>query len=79
MTFFSRYRHRAVTMVTLLPAAPLSGRPLSVVVGLHGADADARLMAGQLAPAMTTARITGFAAVTVDGGDTYWHPASQRR
>ena len=73
VTFFSRYRRLPVTMVTLLPAAPLSGRPLSVVVGLHGAGADARLMAGQLAPAMATARITGFAVVTADGGDSYWH------
>jgi acetyl esterase/lipase len=75
LTFSSAYRHRAVTMVTLIPAG-VSARGLGVVVGLHGAGADARHFASQLSPAMTAARITGLAAVTVDGGDTYWHKHS---
>jgi enterochelin esterase-like enzyme len=72
VTFYSSYRRRAVTMVTLIPAgAPAGG--LGVVIGLHGAYSDARRLASQVSPAMTAARITGLAAVTVDGGDTYWH------
>jgi pimeloyl-ACP methyl ester carboxylesterase len=72
VTFHSAYRRRAVTMVTLIPAG-VSATGLGVVLGLHGASSDARRFAGQLSPAMTAARITGLAAVTVDGGDTYWH------
>jgi hypothetical protein len=72
VSFYSAYRHRTVTMVTLIPAGVSPGG-LGVVVGLHGAGADARHFAGQLSPAMTAAGITRFAAVTVDGGDTYWH------
>jgi acetyl esterase/lipase len=72
-TFQSAYRRRAVTMVTLIPAHLATTRGLSVVIGLHGAGATARDFAGQLSTAMTAAGITGFAAVTVDGGDTYWH------
>jgi len=92
-TFYSAYRRRTVTMVTLIPArgagvsgAGVSGvgvsgidvsgidvRGLGVVVGLHGAGATARDLASQLSPAMTAADITRFAAVTVDGGDAYWH------
>jgi acetyl esterase/lipase len=72
MTFYSQYRRRTVTMVTLTPAgATLAGLP--VAVGLHGAGSDARQFASQLSPAMTAAHITGLAAVTVDGGGTYWH------
>jgi acetyl esterase/lipase len=72
VSFYSAYRHRAVTMVTLTPAGvPAAG--LGVVVGLHGAGSDASQFADQLGPAMTAARITGLAAVLVDGGDTYWH------
>ena len=73
VTFYSAYRHRSVTMVTLLPAGVPAGAGLGVVVGLHGAGGDARQFAGQLRPALTAARIAGLAAVTVDGGDTYWH------
>jgi acetyl esterase/lipase len=73
VTFYSAYRQRAVTMVTLLPAGVAADAGLGVVVGLHGAGADARQFASQLRPAMTAARITGLAVVTVDGGDTYWH------
>ncbi len=72
-TFQSAYRSRAVTMVTLMPAHVPAARRLGVVIGLHGAGATARDLARQLSPAMTAAGITGFAAVTVDGGDTYWH------
>ena len=72
VTFSSAYRHRAVTMVTLLPQG-VSAERLGVAVGLHGAGADARAFASQLSPAMTAARITGLATVTVDGGNTYWH------
>lgn len=77
-SFHSAYRGRAVTMVTLIPAHVPAGRGsvtrgLGVVIGLHGDGASASDLARQLSPAMTAAQITGFAAVTVDGGDTYWH------
>jgi hypothetical protein len=73
VTFWSRYRKRTVHMVTLVPAGLRTARGLRTVIGLHGLGGDAVSMAGQLGPAMTAARITEFAAVTVDGGDTYWH------
>jgi hypothetical protein len=73
VTFYSAYRRRTVTMVTLIPAGIATARDLSVVVGLHGSGASARHLASQLGPAMTEARISTFAAMTVDGGDTYWH------
>jgi S-formylglutathione hydrolase FrmB len=72
VTFYSAYRRRTVTMVTLEPAGAPGAR-LPLVLGLHGAGSDARQLASQLSPAMTAARITGLAAVTVDGGGTYWH------
>jgi len=77
-TFHSAYRGRAVTMVTLIPADVPAARGsatrgLGVVIGLHGDGASASDLARQLSPAVTAAQITGFAAVTVDGGDTYWH------
>ncbi len=59
-------------MVTLLPAHVAAGG-LDVVVGLHGSGSSAVALAAQLAPAMTAAKMSGFACVTVDGGDTYWH------
>lgn len=70
VTFYSTYRRRNVTMVTLTPAGA-AGRP--VLVGLHGAGSDARQLASLLGPAMMAAKIDKLAAVTVDGGDTYWH------
>jgi enterochelin esterase-like enzyme len=73
VAFHSAYRRRDVTMVTLTPAGVSAPTGLDVVVGLHGAGADARQFASQLSPAMTAGRITGVAVVTVDGGDTYWH------
>jgi hypothetical protein len=76
MTFYSAYRHRVVTMVTLIPAGAPAGGRLGVVVGLHGADSDGAHFASQLRPAMTAARISRLAAVTVDGGNTYWHTRS---
>lgn len=72
VTFYSAYRRRTVTMVTLTPArAAAAGLP--VIVGLHGADSDASQLASLLSPAMMAAGISRLAAVTVDGGDTYWH------
>jgi S-formylglutathione hydrolase FrmB len=59
-------------MVTLTPAGTTT-TGLPVVVGLHGAGSDARQLAIQFSPAMTAASITRLAAVTVDGGGTYWH------
>src|SRR5271166_4988095 len=73
VAFHSAYRRRDVTMVTLRPAGVSAPTGLDVVVGLHGARADARQSASQLSPAMTAGKITGVAVVTVDGGDTYWH------
>jgi S-formylglutathione hydrolase FrmB len=73
VTFYSAYRHRTVTMVTLMPAGASAVGQLGVVIGLHGADADARHYASQLGPAMAAARISGLAAVAVDGGNAYWH------
>jgi acetyl esterase/lipase len=73
VSFYSRFRHREVTMVTLVPSGRPTAAGLRVVVALHGSGADAQSMADQVGPAMTVARIRGFAAVTVDGGDTYWH------
>jgi acetyl esterase/lipase len=70
--FWSAYRKRTVHMVTLLPAGQ-PARGLGLVVGLHGFGADASSLADQVAPAMTTARISTCAVVTIDGGNTYWH------
>jgi S-formylglutathione hydrolase FrmB len=73
--FWSAYRRRRVTMVTLIPAGLASGHGLGVVVALHGLGGDASSMATVMAGAMATAG-TGpgpLAVVTVDGGTTYWH------
>ena len=72
ITFYSAYRRRIVTMVTLTPANA-NATALPVVVGLHGVGSDARQLASLFGPALTAARITSIAAVTVDGGGTYWH------
>jgi acetyl esterase/lipase len=72
-TFQSAYRHREVQMATLIPAGLTSARGLGVVIALHGAGGNALVMAGQMAPAMTVARVTRFAVICVDGGNTYWH------
>jgi S-formylglutathione hydrolase FrmB len=72
--FWSAYRGREVTMVTLVPASAPSERGLPLVIALHGAGSDARSMADLVAPAMTSASVAGLAIVCPDGGDTYWHP-----
>jgi S-formylglutathione hydrolase FrmB len=82
--FWSAYRRRQVSMVTLIPAAAarspreLSARGLGVIVALHGLGGDAAATARALAPAMASAQIPRaqagrFAVLTVDGGATYWH------
>ena len=73
VAFHSAYRHREVRMLTLLPAGAASPDGLGVVVALHGAGSDSASMARQVAPAMTSARISRFAVILVDGGSTYWH------
>jgi hypothetical protein len=72
-SFYSAFRHRQVTMVTLMPPRMPAPPGFGVVIALHGAGGDAESMADQVGPAMTAAGITHFGAVTVDGGDTYWH------
>jgi S-formylglutathione hydrolase FrmB len=73
MRFYSVYRRREVEMVTLVPRGAASLPGLGVVIALHGAGGSAAQMAGLVAPAMTSAQVTGFAVICVDGGDTYWH------
>jgi S-formylglutathione hydrolase FrmB len=68
--FWSAYRRRPVTMVTLRPAG--ADRAAGVVVALHGLGADAVSTAAVLAAAMTAAG-TAVTVITVDGGTTYWH------
>jgi hypothetical protein len=71
--FYSAYRRREVETVTLIPPGTASLRGLGVAISLHGAGGSAAEMAGLVAPAMTSARVAGFAIICVDGGDTYWH------
>jgi S-formylglutathione hydrolase FrmB len=73
VTFGSAYRHAAVHMVTLVPADASAGSDLGVVLALHGAGNTAAGLAGQVATAMTAAKIATFAVICVDGGNTYWH------
>jgi Putative esterase len=86
VSFYSRYRHRQVQLVTLIPAGAADpGRgaagasrgaaagALRVLIALHGSGSDAAALARRVAPAMTAARLTGVAVLCVDGGDTYWH------
>jgi hypothetical protein len=73
VSFQSAYRRRQVTMVTLIPARARPGPGLRTVIVLHGAGGDAISMAGDAAAAMIAAGVTDFAAITVDGGSTYWH------
>jgi acetyl esterase/lipase len=72
-SFYSAYRRRQVTMVTLSPAGAPAAAGLGVVVVLHGFGGDATGMANTVSAAMTAARIRTAAAITVDGGNTYWH------
>jgi S-formylglutathione hydrolase FrmB len=76
--FYSAYRRRQVSMVTLIPAAARSARGLGVIVALHGLGGDAAATARALALGMASAQIPRaqagrFAVITVDGGSTYWH------
>jgi S-formylglutathione hydrolase FrmB len=73
VTFESAYRHAAVQMVTLVPPEATAGSDLGVVLALHGAGNTAAGLAGQVATAMTAAKIAKFAVVCPDGGGTYWH------
>jgi S-formylglutathione hydrolase FrmB len=73
VTFESAYRRAVVQMVTLVPADATAGSDLGVVLALHGAGSSAAGLAGQLAAAMTAAKISTFAVICVDGGGTYWH------
>lgn len=76
--FWSEYRHRQVTMVTLVPARAPSLHGLGTVVALHGLGGDAAGTARSVARAMAAGQIPEpdrdrFAVITVDGGTTYWH------
>ena len=73
VSFYSAYRRRRVQIVTLIPAGVASPRGLGVMIGLHGAGGTAVSMATNVAPSMTRARVTTFAIICVDGGETYWH------
>ena len=73
VSFHSRYRHRNVQMVTLIPAAAASPAGLGVVIALHGSGGSPATLAPVLARAMSSARVTRFAIICVDGGETYWH------
>jgi S-formylglutathione hydrolase FrmB len=73
VTFESAYRHAVVHMVTLVPADATAGSDLGVVLALHGAGGTAAGLAGQVAAAMTAAKISAFTIICADGGGTYWH------
>jgi S-formylglutathione hydrolase FrmB len=60
-------------MITLVPADAPASSDLGVVVALHGAGSTATGLAGQVATAMTAAKIATFAVICVDGGGSYWH------
>jgi hypothetical protein len=73
VSFRSRYRHRAVQMITLIPAAAASPAGLGVVIALHGSGGTPATLAPGMARAMSSAHVTRFAIICVDGGETYWH------
>jgi acetyl esterase/lipase len=73
VSFHSAYRHRDVQMVTLIPAAAASPAGLGVVIALHGSGGSPATLAPVLARAMSRARVSRFAIICVDGGETYWH------
>ncbi len=73
VSFHSAYRRRDVQMVTLIPAAAASPAGLGVVIALHGSGGSPATLAPGLARAMSRARVTQFAIICVDGGETYWH------
>jgi hypothetical protein len=59
--------------VTLVPAAAASPAGLGVVLALHGSGGSPATLAPVLARAMSSAQVTRFAIICVDGGETYWH------
>ena len=73
VSFHSRYRHRNVQMVTLIPAAAASPAGLGVVIALHGSGGSPATLAPGMARAMSRAHVTRFAIICVEGGETYWH------
>jgi fermentation-respiration switch protein FrsA (DUF1100 family) len=73
VSFHSAYRRRDVQMVTLIPAAAASPAGLGVIIALHGSGGSPATLAPGLAAAMSRARVTRFAIICVDGGQTYWH------
>lgn len=73
VTFHSAYRRRDVQMVTLIPAAAASPAGLGVVIALHGSGGSPATLAPGMARAMSRARVSHFAIICVDGGETYWH------
>ena len=73
VSFHSAYRRRDVQMVTLIPALAASPAGLGVVIALHGSGGSPATLAPGLARAMSRARVTQFAIICVDGGETYWH------
>ena len=73
VSFHSAYRRRDVQMVTLIPAAAASPAGLGVVIALHGSGGSPATLAPGLARAMSRARVSRFAIICVDGGETYWH------
>ena len=73
VSFRSRYRHRNVQIVTLIPAAAASPAGLGVVIALHGSGGSPATLAPGMARAMSRARVSRFAIICVDGGETYWH------
>ena len=60
-------------MVTLIPAAAAAPAGLGVVIALHGSGGSPATLAPTMARAMSRARVTRFAVICVDGGETYWH------
>lgn len=73
VSFHSAYRRRGVQMVTLIPAAAGSPAGLGVVIALHGSGGSPATLAPGMARAMSRARVSRFAIICVDGGETYWH------
>jgi S-formylglutathione hydrolase FrmB len=77
-TFYSAYRRRQVTTVTLIPSGVTFPRGLAVIIALHGRGGDALGQAPSAALAMASPQLPPdlarrFAVITVDGGNTYWH------
>jgi enterochelin esterase-like enzyme len=76
--FVSRYRKRAVSMITMLPPGQSAGLPVTVILHGAGGDAASAVALGYphfLAQAVTRGGVAPFALVSVDGGgSSYWHP-----